>query len=102
MVEARRIPISRSLHRPALLFGAERELVLFTAMIVAVFIFSAVYTSSKGVLVMAIVAGVAWFVALRLFQTMAKADPLMTKVYLRHVRQAAYYQPRSRPWRQDR
>lgn len=102
MAEIRRLPIARSLHRPALLFGAERELVLFTALIVSVFMFSAVYTTSKGVLIMAIAAGCAWFVALGLFRAMAKADPMMTKVYMRHVRQAAYYQSRSRPWRQDR
>ncbi len=36
------------------------------------------------------------FGALRL---MAKADPLMRQVYLRHIKYRSYYRPTSTPWR---
>ena len=40
-----------------------------------------------------------WFSSLALLQRMAKADPLMRPVYLRHRRYQAYYPPRSTPYR---
>ena len=42
-----------------------------------------------------------WFSSLALLQRMAKADPLMRPVYLRHRRYQAYYPPRSTPYRMN-
>jgi type IV secretion system protein VirB3 len=40
-----------------------------------------------------------WVVALFLFRLMAKADPRMRHVYMRHRRYKAYYPARSTPFR---
>ena len=40
-----------------------------------------------------------WVVALFLFRLMAKADPQMRYVYMRHRRYKAYYPARSTPFR---
>jgi type IV secretion system protein VirB3 len=32
-------------------------------------------------------------------RVMAKADPMMRQVYIRHVFYRAYYQPTTSPWR---
>ena len=40
-----------------------------------------------------------WIVVVGLLRMMAKADPLMRKVYLRHIRYRSYYRPTSTPWR---
>jgi len=42
-----------------------------------------------------------WFGALYLLRLMAKADPLMRQVYLRHRKYKRYYPPRARPFRKN-
>jgi hypothetical protein len=42
-----------------------------------------------------------WFGALFAFRLMAKADPKMRHVYLRHRRYKAYYPARSTPFREN-
>jgi len=42
-----------------------------------------------------------WVIALYLFRLMAKADPLMRFVYLRHRRYRTYYPARSTPFRSN-
>lgn len=44
---------------------------------------------------------VLWFGALFVCRLMAKADPKMRPVYLRHRRYQAYYPPRSTPFRDN-
>ena len=94
MGELRRTPIPRALHRPNLFLGGERELVLITAVICA-----GVAVSSLNL--PAILAGlVIWSVLIGLFRMMAKADPMMSRIYLRQLHAQSYYPARSRPSRE--
>jgi len=42
-----------------------------------------------------------WFSAIPVLRWMAKADPQMTKVYLRQIKYRGYYPARSRPFRTE-
>ena len=88
-----RARLHRALSRPTLLFGADRELVLITGLAAVILIF-VVLTVVSAALGFAI-----WIVVVGLLRMMAKADPLMRKVYLRHIRYRSYYRPTSTPWR---
>ena len=85
MDEPRRIPIHRSLNRPSLILGGERELVLMTMLFAAMICFTA---SSWVQLVVGVVF---WLVVHTFLVEMAKNDPLMSKVYQRHVKYRAHY-----------
>ncbi len=85
--------IHRALSRPTLLFGADRELVLVTGLASVILVFVILK-------VIAAVIGIAlWIVMVGLLQMMAKADPLMRKVYLKHIKYRNFYRPTSTPWR---
>lgn len=43
-----------------------------------------------------------WLVCVYGLRKMAKADPVMSKVYMRQLRFRDYYAPFSRPWRVSR
>ena len=93
MGDLRRTPLARTLYRPNLFLGGERELVLITAVVCA-----GVAVSSLNLV--AIVIGIAvWGVCIGLFRMMAKADPMMARVYLRQIKGQRYYPARSRPFR---
>ena len=85
--------IHRALSRPNHLMGADRELVLLTGLATVILIFVAL-TWFSALLGIAIWIGVVG--ALRM---MAKDDPMMRQVYLRHVRYRQTYRPTSSPWR---
>lgn len=85
--------IHRALSRPNHLMGADRELVLLTGLATVILIF-VVLTWFSALLGIAIWVGVVG--ALRM---MAKADPMMRQVYLRHVRYRQTYRPTSSPCR---
>lgn len=85
MDEPRRIPIHRSLNRPNLILGGERELVLMTMLFAAMIAF----TASSWVQVA--IGVVFWLTVHAMLVEMAKNDPAMSKVYLRHVRYKAFY-----------
>ena len=86
----RTIPIHVSLIRPILLMGAERELVLISAIIAAVLVMS------LERLLFTVVGVVFWALSLAALQRSAKSDPLFSRVYLRHTRYRAYYSAQSR------
>lgn len=92
MSELLRIPQHRALHRPALVLGGERELVIFTGLLT----FGTVAVSLN--LVALIVCTLTWFVAVYAFRQMAKQDPQMSKVFIRHAKQARFYAARSTHW----
>ena len=73
--------------------GGDRELVMFAGLLAAALIFSAqeLRATIFGVLL--------WFGALFVCRLMAKADPKMRPVYLRHRRYKEYYSARSTPYR---
>jgi type IV secretory pathway TrbD component len=95
MSQLRRTPLHRVLHRPNLFLGGERELVLIAAIVCA-----GVGVSAMNAVAAAIALGV-WTLCIGLLRMMAKADPEMSKVYVRHLQYRPYYAPRSRPWRKD-
>ena len=89
----RTIPIRRAGNRHNLFMGGDRELVMFSGVMAFALVFSAQDSRATvfGVLL--------WVLALYLFRLMAKADPKLRQVYLRHRRYRAYYAPRSTPFR---
>lgn len=91
-----RVPIRRIGTRDNLLLGADRELLLFSAMICALMVFAALELRSI------FIGGTLWIVALYLLRMMGKADPKMRAVYLRHRRYAGYYPARSTPFHENR
>lgn len=88
-----RVRIHRALSRPNLLLGADRELVLVTGLAAVILIF-VVLTWFSALFGIAI-----WIVVVGLLRMMAKADPMMRAVYLRHIRYRSHYRPTSTPWR---
>lgn len=83
----------QSLIRPNLIMGCDRDLFFFSGL--AAFILIALSQNWTAAFIGAFI----WFSALALLQRMAKADPLMRPVYLRHRRYQTYYPPRSTPSR---
>ena len=92
----RTMPVHRVANRPNLFMGGDRELVMFTALLAFALVFSAQEwrASIFGVLL--------WFASLFLYRLMAKADPQMRQVYMRHRRYRAYYPAHSTPYRINR
>ena len=91
----RAIPIRRAGNRDNLFMSGDRELVMFSGLLAGALIFSAqdVRATAFGILL--------WFGALFALRLMAKADPKLRRVYLRHRRYQAYYPARSTPFRQN-
>ena len=86
-----RTPIYRATTRSQLLLGGERTLVLTIGMLAAILIFSGgtLLTGAFGVFT--------WAAGMFVLRRMGKADPDMSRVYMRHVKYARYYPARSRP-----
>lgn len=91
----RRLPIHRSLWRPQLVGGGERELML-PLMVLAIGL--PVTTQTLFSLAVGAFLGIAGAGSLR---WLAKVDPQFFKVYRRALAYRAYYPPRSRPSRKD-
>lgn len=90
----RTVPIHQSLHRHAHVFGAERELVMTSGLI-------ALLVGIGGLtLISGVSAVIFWLVAVFALRRMAKADPIMSRVWLRHIRQQDFYAARSGRWRE--
>jgi type IV secretion system protein TrbD len=89
----RRNRIHRALSRPSLLMGADRELVLIAglAAVILIFVVLTVYSALFGI--------AAWIVIVGALRMMAKADPVMRKVYIRHISFKPYYKATTSPWR---
>jgi type IV secretion system protein VirB3 len=85
--------IHRALSRPNLLLGADRELVLLTglAAIILIFVVLTWFSALMGLAV--------WVGIVGILRMMAKADPMMRHVYLRHIRYRPHYRPTPTPWR---
>ena len=91
----RQIPIRRAGNRENLFMGGDRELVMFTGLLAGALIFSA---QDMRATVFGIVL---WFGALYALRIMAKSDPKMRHVYLRHRRYKTFYPARSTPFREN-
>ncbi|MDK1376411.1 MULTISPECIES: conjugal transfer protein TrbD [unclassified Sinorhizobium] len=85
--------IHRALSRPNLLMGADRELMLLTgfAAVILIFVVLTIYSALSGISI--------WIVIIGLLRMMAKSDPLMRQVYIRHIAYKPYYKATSSPWR---
>lgn len=83
----------RALHRPQQVWGGERELMLFSMLLAGGIIVAAMNVIAT------IVGAILWLICLYGLRQMAKADPVMSKVYLRQLKYGNYYAPFSRPWR---
>jgi len=83
--ELRRVPIHAALNRPDLLFGCERRLFLLVSLISTLLIIVAMswFAAWFGVLL--------WFGGIAALRAMAKVDPMLSAVYLRHTRYRKYY-----------
>ncbi len=91
----RTMPIRRAGNRDNLFMGGDRELVMFSGLLAFALIFSAQELRAT------VVGVVLWFGSLFVLRFMAKSDPKMGFVFLRHRRYKAYYPPRSTPFRDN-
>lgn len=81
----RTLPIHQSFLQPLLMLGAERELIILSAILAAMLIFS------LASLYFAILGIAFWVASLAMLQRVATIDPQMSRVYFRHVRYRNYY-----------
>lgn len=91
----RQVPIRRAAHRHNLFLGCDRELVMLSGLICSVLIFVAMDWTSF------IVGTLFWFFTLGGLRLMAKKDPLLRQVYMRHRLYKKYYPARSTPFRKN-
>jgi len=89
----RSIPVRRVGNRHNLFMGGDRELVMFSGLLAGALIFSA---QDVGATIFGLLL---WFGALFVCRLMAKSDPKLRFVYLRHRKYRPYYPPRSTPFR---
>ncbi len=75
--------------------GGDRELVMFSGLLAGALVFSAQELRAT------VFGLVLWFGALFACRLMAKADPKMRHVYLRHRLYKYYYPARSTPFRDN-
>ena len=85
--------IHRALSRPTLLMGADRELVLVTGLVTVILVFVILTVGS------ALLGALTWTVVVSLLRMMARADPAMRRIYLKHIQYRPSYRPTSTPWR---
>ena len=80
-----------SLGKPDLLMGCERKPLILSAMIPVSFVMG-------FDLFAAIAGGVLWVVLVAILRQIAKADPVMSKVYPRHIKYNVFYPAHSTPF----
>jgi len=89
----RTLTIHQSLHRHAHVMGAEREPVMTAALI-------ALLVGVGGLTAISLItAALFWIVAVFALRRMAKADPMMSRIWLRHIKQQDYYPAKASRWR---
>jgi len=73
-------PVHRSLVRPMLVMGGERELVMMLGMIAGIFIvsFFQVWAAISGILM--------WVIGIFFLQRMGEKDPRLSKVFIRSLK----------------
>lgn len=87
------LPIHQSLHRHPHVLGAERELVMTSALI-------ALLVGVGGLTAVSMVSAILfWLVSVFALRRLAKADPIMSRVWLRHIRHQEFYPARPSRWR---
>jgi type IV secretion system protein TrbD len=91
----RTIPIRRAGNRHNLFMGGDRELVMFSGLLAGALVFSSQEWKAT------IFGVILWFSSLFLLRLMAKSDPKMRAVYMRHRLYKGYYPARSTPFREN-
>ena len=82
-------PMRASLSRPQMLMGGDRELVLLTGLLAALMAVSVMSFLSF------LIAGAGFAAIVAVLARMGKEDPLMRKVYARHLTYKDYYPAKS-------
>ena len=83
------VPIHQSAHRPAQIRGCDRVLILTT-------LFAAFCLAFSLLTVWGFAGSAAlWFGVVAVLRRMGKADPLLRKVYIRHLRYREWYSAKS-------
>ena len=90
------IKVHSALNKSNLLLGGERELMLMVGLFSALMIFIAMTWQTF------IIGIVLWIILTMLLRMMAKADPLMSKVYLRHLKYKDFYMAHSSPFYEEK
>ena len=90
-----RVAIHRALTRSNLFLGCDRELVMFAGLLAGTMVFYAWDVRS------AVVGAALWFFSVYMLRLMAKHDPKLRNVFMRHRLYKAYYPPHSTPWRNN-
>ncbi|MBZ7980326.1 VirB3 family type IV secretion system protein [Campylobacter sp. RM12640] len=85
MQELQRVDIYQALNKPNLVFGADRELVLFNMLISFTLIFTGL------TLISTLIGCFILFAGGFLLRTMAKHDPLMKDIFQRQIKYKKYY-----------
>ena len=90
------VKVHSALNKPNLLLGGERELMLMVGLFSSVMIFIALtwQTFIIGVLL--------WTILSMLLRMMAKADPMMSKIYLRQLKYRDFYAAHSTPFYEEK
>jgi len=90
--ELLRLPVYRALLRPDSMLGCERELFLVVGLLTVILI----------VVIMDLIAAVAgvclWTGSVVGLRAMAKADPVLSKVYVRHIKYRNFYPAHATPF----
>jgi type IV secretion system protein TrbD len=89
MSQLRTIPIRRSLIRPNLIMGCERELLSFSGMLSAMVVL--VLMQVIGIFFAALSGFILWSGFLFVLSRLGNQDPIMSKIYLRHIRYRIFY-----------
>ena len=80
--------VHKSLHRPHLFLGVDRDLAMYTILI-------SIITAAGGYTLISLIAGVVFLlVSFRFLRVWAKKDPLLRQVFVRYV----WYVRRSALW----
>lgn len=91
--ELLKVPLHRSLNRPDLWLGCDREMIMVAGLMCSVLVFIGM---SKFSFALAIAL---WCFCLFALRLMAKADPQMRNVFISYIRYAKYYPAKSTPFR---
>jgi len=82
-------PMRASLNRPQLLMGGDRELVLLSGLVLALMAVSVMSFLSF------LIAGASFMAIVAVLARMGKEDPLLRKVYARHLGYCDFYPAKS-------
>lgn len=85
----RQITIHKSLTRPILLMGVEREFMILNATLIAALVFGFGFTKIAMISAVFLASFGHWSLT-----WIGKRDSFMSRIYLRHIRYQSYYQAR--------